>query len=158
MKEERYCVTCANWIPTEPVPPVRQTTSSSTIGDLSPLRSTTPRSYQRDQQKDNGVWPTTRAEDVCGDWYYGGLRFQPSIRARRSLKTELSWPQRHPAEDLPRRLDRRTASSCDARNSYITRPQPVNFRRSETVGQAGKQAPFWFLKTRNLYKPLYSKH
>lgn len=75
MKEERYCVTCANWIPTEPVPPVRQTTSSSTIGECHryaprPLVVTSETS-----KKITVFWPTTRAEDVCGDWYYGGLRF-----------------------------------------------------------------------------------
>ncbi len=75
MQEERYCVTCANWIPTKTGLPQRQVTSPSTTGEC---HRYAPRALivagGETSKKVTAIWPSTRAKDVCGEWYYGGLK------------------------------------------------------------------------------------
>ncbi len=74
MKEERYCVTCANWIPTESRLPPRQATSSSNIGECHRYAPRPLVVAGETSKNATAFWPTTRATDSCGEWYYGGLK------------------------------------------------------------------------------------
>jgi hypothetical protein len=74
MKEERYCVTCANWISTEPGLPSRQAASSSALGECHRYAPRPLVVAGEISKKATAFWPMTQANDVCGEWYYGGLR------------------------------------------------------------------------------------
>ncbi len=74
MKEGRYCATCANWFPIKSSAtqgPGVLTTTSGECHRYAPR----PLLADRDAIKCPALfWPTTDAGDVCGEWYYGGLR------------------------------------------------------------------------------------
>jgi hypothetical protein len=72
MKDERYCATCANWKLANPDPSRPRTASSETLGEC---HRYAPRPVVADRDTFNNattVWPVTRADNVCGEWFYGG--------------------------------------------------------------------------------------
>ena len=76
MKEERHCATCANWMATESTVSEGKESLLSSLGEC---HRYAPRPLILEREAANGaqlVWPRTRAGDVCGEWYYGGLRFR----------------------------------------------------------------------------------
>lgn len=77
MKEERHCATCANWMPkASETAEGTESPLSNNVGEChryAPRPLILERKAATDAQL---VWPKTRAEDVCGEWYYGGLRLQ----------------------------------------------------------------------------------
>ena len=86
MKEGRYCATCANWFPIKssatPGPGVLIATSGE-CHRYAPR----PLLADRDAIKCPALfWPTTRADDACGEWYYGGLRAE--VRASGEAEPE----------------------------------------------------------------------
>lgn len=76
MKEERHCATCANWIPNESVTGEGKASLLSSRGECHRY-APRPRILERPAAGDTQlVWPETHAVDVCGEWYYGGLRLR----------------------------------------------------------------------------------
>jgi len=76
MKEERHCATCANWIPKESIAAQDKEALLSSFGEChrhAPRPLILEHQAAADAQL---VWPSTRAMDVCGEWYYGGLRLR----------------------------------------------------------------------------------
>ena len=70
MSDQRRCTTCANWVSLD---------SGATKGEGSTLvgecRRYAPQPAVRDpaaQAARSAVWPSTQADDFCGEWYYGG--------------------------------------------------------------------------------------
>lgn len=91
MKEERHCATCANWIPKELAPAEGTESPLSSLGEChryAPRPLILARQAATDAQL---VWPSTRAADVCGEWYYGGLR----------LKQQPAMPSEPPEDEPP---------------------------------------------------------
>lgn len=86
MKEDRYCVTCANWFPIKSSTPPEPGVLIATSGEC---HRYAPRPLLADP---NAIkcralfWPTTRPDDVCGEWYYGGLRAE--VRASNEAQPE----------------------------------------------------------------------
>jgi hypothetical protein len=75
MTEERCCGSCANWLPVRSVVP-HVPSSQEQWGEChryapQPLAivGTTARIAPV-------VWPGTRVQDICGEWYYGGWRME----------------------------------------------------------------------------------
>jgi hypothetical protein len=76
MKEERHCATCANWMPEKSVMSEGKDPLRASLGEC---HRYAPRPLILERQVATGaqlVWPKTRAGDVCGEWYYGGVRLR----------------------------------------------------------------------------------
>ncbi len=74
MKEDRHCVTCVNWFPTKSSATPTPGTLVATSGECHRY-APRPLLADRDAIKCPVLfWPMTGASDVCGEWYYGGLR------------------------------------------------------------------------------------
>ncbi len=87
MKEGRNCATCANWFPITPSAAAGSSELTVASGEC---HRYAPRPLLADRDTPPALfWPTTRADDVCGEWYYGGLHtdLQASGRARLENQT-----------------------------------------------------------------------
>lgn len=94
MKEERHCATCANWMPEKSVTPEGKEPLLASLGEC---HRYAPRPLILERQAANDaqlVWPKTRAVDVCGEWYYGGVRLRqqetPSEPAKSEIRTAVA--------------------------------------------------------------------
>ncbi len=71
MSDQRRCASCANWVAADPVAPTGED-GAMLVGEC---RRYAPRPAVRDPAAQAGrsaVWPSTQADDFCGEWYYRG--------------------------------------------------------------------------------------
>ncbi len=71
MSEQRRCATCANWVPFD-AEALEVSGSATGSGEC---RRYAPRPAVRDraaQAARSALWPSTQADDFCGEWYFGG--------------------------------------------------------------------------------------
>lgn len=106
MKEERHCATCANWMPESSATPQSQESALPSLGEChryAPRPLILALEAATDAQL---VWPRTRAGDVCGEWYYGGVRRgqqeHPSEPAKVEPPTLLAASDRESVAPSPR--------------------------------------------------------
>ncbi len=79
MKEGRHCATRANWFPITLSAAVGSSELTVASGEC---HRYAPRPLLADQDTPPVLfWPTTRADEVCGEWYYGGLHTEPQAGA-----------------------------------------------------------------------------
>lgn len=75
MTEQRHCATCANWMPG----PTSVAGAGPALGECHRYAPRPLLLVGHGPAEGLVLWPATRANDGCGEWYYGGDRLGPAV-------------------------------------------------------------------------------
>ena len=99
MNDDRHCAHCANWFPTKTKTKATSTGASDETGECHRYAPRPLVVENRVAESALVLWPVTRAEDTCGEWYFGGARVDQS-----KSDAELSYESTLRAGAVPRPL------------------------------------------------------